>query len=323
VNLLLQLRRKLTLMLAVAVAVYLAIVLYADGAKVLRLLRDFPWLHLAGILGLVLVGYGLRWLRWAFYLRELGIPCSRRASLRIFFSGLAMVITPGKIGELLKSFLLREENGTPLAVSSPVVVAERLTDLLALVLLALGGLLFWHADPTQALLGLGVCLAGIVLVSWRRLTEAVFRVLEALPLVRRLVPKLREFHASSYRLLRPRPLLLATALGVAGWACECIGLFVAARGIQEAVVTPVRSIFIFATGTLAGVVSPGGLGVTDAFLVQLLEREGLSVAAAAGTTLVIRACTLWFAVVVGCVVLLLSGAPAADGDWEKQDTPRT
>jgi hypothetical protein len=42
-------------------------------------------------------------------------------SFLMFFSGLAMVITPGKVGEWLKSYLLREVHGTPVARSAPIL----------------------------------------------------------------------------------------------------------------------------------------------------------------------------------------------------------
>ena len=56
-------------------------------------------------------------------------------SLRIFLCGLVMSVTPGKLGEVLKAYLVRRHVGVPVTRTGPIVVAERVTDLLALVLL--------------------------------------------------------------------------------------------------------------------------------------------------------------------------------------------
>ena len=50
-----------------------------------------------------------------------------------------MSVTPGKLGEILKSYLLKEENGTEVSKSMPIVFAERLTDFISIVLLSIIG----------------------------------------------------------------------------------------------------------------------------------------------------------------------------------------
>src|SRR5207248_2162695 len=76
---------------------------------------------------------------WELYLRRLGVRIPLRDSFGIFLSGFSLTVTPGKIGEVLKSYLLREVHGVPMARTAPIVIAERLTDLVALAALALVG----------------------------------------------------------------------------------------------------------------------------------------------------------------------------------------
>jgi uncharacterized membrane protein YbhN (UPF0104 family) len=65
-------------------------------------------------------------------------------------------------------------------------------------------------------------------------------------------------------------------------------------------------VFIYSATTLGGVVTPGGLGVTDGGMTALLSyTAGRSAPAAGAATLVIRLCTLWFAVLVGVLALLI------------------
>jgi hypothetical protein len=39
-----------------------------------------------------------------------------------------MVLSPGKVGELLKPYLLSERTGVPMTQTIPALVTERLTD---------------------------------------------------------------------------------------------------------------------------------------------------------------------------------------------------
>jgi len=52
---------------------------------------------------------------------------------------LAMSVTPGKLGELFKCLMLKREVDARYAATVPVVLDERLTDLVAVVLLAAVG----------------------------------------------------------------------------------------------------------------------------------------------------------------------------------------
>ena len=54
-------------------------------------------------------------------------------------SGLIMSVTPGKVGELLKSYLVKEVTGDPVSKTAPIIFAERITDFLSLLLIAIIG----------------------------------------------------------------------------------------------------------------------------------------------------------------------------------------
>jgi uncharacterized protein (TIRG00374 family) len=123
-----------------------------------------------------------------------------------------------------------------------------------------------------------------------------------------VTPKLREMHESTAALLRPVPLVAATALSVASWFLECLAFWVVVGGMEGAAVALRAATFIYASMTVAGALSflPGGLGVTEAGMLALLVRlgTGLDRGSAAAATFVTRACTLWFAVALGLPALV-------------------
>lgn len=162
-----HLRTKVLISLAFGVAVIAGISFYADLPRLLQALRFFPWVLLPAILGLTLLNYSLRFVKWDYYLHCLNLGTPRLVSLKIFVAGLSMAITPGKVGELLKAYLLKRYNGTPMSRTAPVIMAERLTDGLAMLLLAGGGLALYGIgwQGLLAILLAALALIGIIQIG--------------------------------------------------------------------------------------------------------------------------------------------------------------
>ena len=99
-----------------------------------------------------------------------------------------------------------------------------------------------------------------------------------------------------------------------GWGLECFGFWLIADSLTEGDVPLLFATYAFALSAVAGAVLilfPGGLGVTEGTLSGLLAARyrSLGVAAdaarakAVAATMIIRLCTLWFAVGVGLLAL--------------------
>jgi uncharacterized membrane protein YbhN (UPF0104 family) len=284
---------RVVLGIAAGVAVYIGFSIWADAGRVASALGRFRGLAAVLACSLALGNYLVRFGRWQYYLRVLGIRVPARDSLQVFLAGFALTVTPGKLGE---------------AVTAPIVIAERLTDLIALLLLALVGVFTFEVDRRFLAAGALLVTLGIAIVSIEPLAELALAIAARLPLVRRVAPRLRDFHVATAALVRPGPLLIATALSSVSWFLECVAFWVVVGGLQGATVSLRAATFIYASMTVAGALSflPGGLGVTEAGMLALLIRlgSGLDRGSAAAATFVTRACTLWLAVAIGLPALI-------------------
>jgi uncharacterized protein (TIRG00374 family) len=239
----------------------------------------------------------------------LGITIPAGESFLVFLGGFALTVTPGKLGEAVKAFLLRESRGIPAVRTAPIVIAERFTDLVGL--LGLAGVGAFTFDVDRRFLAAAAVLIGVglVVVSVESIAELVFKVVSVFPGVQRVSGKLREFHGSTARLLRPGPLGVAVLLSVGSWWLECLAFQVIVKGFPGADLAHQPAVFIYAAMTVAGALSflPGGLGVTEAGMLTLLGKLGTGTTrgVAAAATFVTRLCTLWFAVVVGLGALVI------------------
>jgi uncharacterized membrane protein YbhN (UPF0104 family) len=305
------LARKLAIGVVLGVAVILALGLFADLPRLLDSLSRWNWAFVPVVLVAVLANYGLRFLRWHYYLGVIGAKgVSVSDSLGIFLSGFTLTMTPGKLGEVLKSFLLKQLNETPVSYSASLVIAERLTDVLGMALLAAAGLGAFQIGAPALFVVVAASVILILVVQQRALSLRLIRLLGRLPVVGRFAGLAANLYESSHLLLRPRPLLAGIALSTVAWFAECLAFFIVILGLGIPASGPLllQATFIYAIASLLGAISflPGGLGATEgAMAILLTELSGLEKDPAIAATLLARFATLWFAVLLGIVALLL------------------
>lgn len=310
-----NLRHKLTLSLIFALVVFLGLTFYADAPRLANVLATFNWTFLPIALAATLVNYGLRFLRWHYYLAVISVRgVAWQDSLLIFLSGFSLTLTPGKLGEVLKSLFLKNRYQTPMSYSAPIVVAERLTDVFGMVLLAAVGFLFYPFGIGILVFVLAATTGFIVLVQQRSLAERLMNRATLIPALARFANLARNMFESTYLLLRLQPLIFSTILATAAWFGECVAFFFVLMGTG---LTPtfqlfLQAMFIYAAASLFGALAmlPGGLGATEGGITLLLQQlVGLTRDVAVGAALIVRLCTLWFAILLGAIALLILGMP--------------
>jgi len=286
-----DLKRSLVLVAALAVAVGLGLGLYADFGRLGDELAGFRWELFPLALALTALNYVLRFWRWQRYLARLEIDVPAGRSFAIFLAGLSGTITPAKLGEVLKCALLKRSFGVPVRRSVPIVLAERVTDATGVVALAVVGGAGTNRWPVLVLAVVGV--AAIVLVVRSPLLERFAGLGEA---------------PGAARALLETPLLVGmTAVSAVSWFFECLAAYVCVRGLGLDLSLG-DTIVVFSLGSLAGALSllPGGLGVAETSMTGLMQVLGdVPRAAAVAATVLIRLATLWFAVLLGLVGLVV------------------
>lgn len=316
-----RLRNRVLVGIVFGIVVMVALSLFADARKLPEILAAFRWEWLPAILALTLLNYGLRFVKWQYYLHVLKITnVSLGDSLSIFLSGMTMAMTPGKAGELLKSFMLRQLTGRSISATAPMVVAERLTDGLAVLGLAVFGLIVYPSG-WQVLIGfLALTTIALMVAQNRRTVLYLLGWAERLPGVARIAHHLYALYESTHLLLRWRPLIVAFLLGLVSWSGECLAFYLVLIGLgfPAEMTLLLQATFILAMATLVGSVSmlPGGLGAAEASVTGLLLRlvAGMTEPVAVAATLLIRFCTLWFGVLLGMVTLILVGRRFLTGE---------
>ena len=303
------LRRVLVAML-LGVAVYGGYMVWSGVGKMGQTLGAFAWWTFAAACALAFGNYVLRFLKWEFYLARLGIRGVPKAdSFLTFLSGFVLTITPGKVGEVFKSLVLKETYGVPIATTAPIVIAERVTDLIGIIVLIVAGSYGFRGGLLFAGIGAALVATLLVVIASRKLSLLLIGLTSRLPgRLGKVSPKLHASYGSLATMLRPSNLAIPTLLSIVAWALECLSLWIILRGFGETT-SVALSAFFYATSTLAGAlvaITPGGLGVTETALQgQLMEIGHVAASSSTAAMILTRFATLWFAVLVGFVALSL------------------
>lgn len=285
--------------------VFVGLLFYGDITKIGSTFASFKWYLLPLILSLTIFDDLLRFFKWDYLLGAVNVDLSRADSASVFFGGLAMAITPGKVGELFKSFLVKQMDGTKMSRTIPVVVVERLTDLIAVTLLASVGALYFNYGIVALAALIGIIIFFLLVVHNKSFSLWLIDKIETVPLLGRYAESMREFYESSYRLLKVGRLTLTTCISLFSWSSECLALFLIfyGLGITQSFLV---STFVFSFSSVIGALSmlPGGIGVAEGTMTGvMIAVTGMSKQFAVAATLIIRFSTLWFAVFIGLAVL--------------------
>jgi uncharacterized protein (TIRG00374 family) len=260
--------------------------------------------QIVALLGLSLVNYLLRGVRWHLFARRLRLGLSLSADLRHFLGGFAMSVTPGRVGELVRMRWIGRETGTAFERTAPLMLVDRASDLAALGLL-LGVTLSLSA--TGIAFGLPVtliALAASIMVTRPALLAALagwgYRLTGRFG---RFFAKIRRA-ARALSVFSSLPLTgAALLLGLIGWFAEgyAFHLLLVWMGADVSLAKAV-AIFVFSgiAGGLTG--APGGVGGAEAAMVALLSLEGVGLEASVPATAIIRVTTLWFAIGLGLAI---------------------
>ncbi len=264
--------------------------------------------QLAVLLGLSLINYLLRGLRWHLFARRLGLDLTLIANLRHFLGGFAMSVTPGRVGELVRMRWIGRETGARFERTAPLMLIDRATDLAALGVL-LGVTLGLSSSGIS--FGLPVTLLALIAAFVATRPKLLAKLAEwgygITGRGKRLFAKLRRASGTLASFSSPALMAAALILGLVGWFAEgfAFHLLLAWMGADVSLAKAI-AIFVFSgiAGGLTG--APGGVGGAEAAMVALLSLEGVGLEASIPATAIIRVTTLWFAIGVGLVVFPLA-----------------
>jgi glycosyltransferase 2 family protein len=297
----------------VGVVLYAFATLASDRQQNLHAFSLFPIGHLGLVLSLVTVGWFIRGWRFHYYLMKVEEKVPFIYANMAFLAGFALTGTPGKVGEAMKGVFLKRDYGVSVTRVVGIVVVERLMDLFAVLLLGSFSLMIFEGWRNLFLALAGVVIASGIFLCMENIYRPVLEWMSRLPIVSWIAVKVLRILVSAKDLMKPRIFIVGLFVSVIAWGMESVSLYIVMKGF-ELPGSLSEANFVYCFSTILGAISmlPGGIGGTEAAMMALFSYLGISYSNGLPAVLLIRVCTLWYAIAVGVLlsVYLLSSKKA-------------
>ena len=280
--------------------------IYIGMDRVITPMAQIGWVLVLALLGLSLVNYGLRTLRWMIFNRNLSIPISPLDALITYFCGFALQMTPMKAGEALRLWLIAKRYQIGYQRLVPLLLVDKLYDSIGLYLMAvIGSLSFVDYQTLFYIVGILLVIKIFLFLNPKYLYSTIglfFRL--TLRKKKRFWAGARASFRGAEKLLTWKVFIPSIILTIVGWLAEIYAFSKILTAMQSTIsMAKLGFIFTFSTGTGAITLSPGGLGGVELTMQKLLTVLDVPEGVALASVLIIRLTTLWFAVILGMLIL--------------------
>ena len=298
------------LIIVAAIITYATFLIFSDFTEINNSINNFQIEYLPIILILLPTGWLFLYLRWQFLLKNTGATFSHRMNFQIFLSGFALGVTPGKVGELLKSQLLKNNFGIPRKITAPLIIIERFYNAAGLLVISCFGILFFDFSALVLLIT-AVLLSVIIFILRSKILFSKFlQQISKIKFLAKYSISLEDSYEVIEKSTKPKIFLVSSGFSGMYWIIESVAVYFILLALGINIIEFFTIIPIYATSMIIGVASliPGGLVVTEGTLAGLLNLHGVEFALSLSIVVIIRIFTLWYPVIVGFFALKFSGA---------------
>ena len=315
---------KILIVVITIIAIYAVFLMYSD----LNLVKDhfgkFNIEFLPQILGLVVLGWFVLFYRWVLLLKKSDIDIPKLSNFYILMSGLALSIVPGKIGELIKSQLLKTKYNIPRTKTAPIIIVEQLNNLLGIITVSCVGLgimglfniKFFDISNYVIISATIVLITILIIVNSKKIFRKIFLKISKF----RFISKYELSVDSSYDILKNslsgKFMISSIALSSLFWIIEGLIVYSVLLAFNIETLVFMTTITTYTSSILLGFISflPMGIGVTEGTLTGFLSLQGIEISLAATIVVFIRIFTRWLGVGIGFIFLKMAGGFSSNNE---------
>ena len=315
-----KLDNRLILVLVAAVGIYAIFLFTSDFNIITEKISNFKINYLPLILFLVTASWCPVFIKWHFLLKncEIDIPLTR--SITVFLSGLAFDITPGKLGALMKSQILKTSFNIPRTKTAPIVLVEKVYDLIGAILASIIGIIILGMDVYLIIIAILVLAMVFFFLYYRPASELFFKRVTKTKFFSKYVENISELDKIVQKSTNVKVATICILLAVTYWFIVSTAVYYTLIGFDINILDYLKVLSIYATSILLGAISfiPGGVGITEGALAGLFTLEGIDVSTALILSVIIRIFVLWYSVSIGFISLKFTSAFSSNKDFLKE-----
>ena len=311
-----KLDNRLILILIAVVAIYAIFLFISDYNIISEKISNFKINYLPLILLLVSASLVPLIIKWHFLLKNCEIDIPLTKSIAVFLSGLAFEITPGQIGVLMKSQILKTSFNISHTKTVPIVMVEKVYDLIGAILASIIGIIILGMDLYLIIIAILVLTIVFFIIYYRPASKLFLKRITKTKFFSKYVENISEFDKIVQKSTSVKIATICILLAVTYWFIISTAVYYTLIAFDVNTLDYLKVLAIYATSALLGAVSliPGGVGIAEGTIAGLLTLEGIDISIALVLSVVIRIFTFWFVAAVGFISLKFTGVLSPKND---------
>ena len=289
----------------IIIAIYAIFLIFSDAQVIIEKINNFNTEYLLIILPLIPISWTILFFRWHFLLKNSNMDVPRKSNFLIFISGFALGITPGKVGELIKSQLLKDKFNFSRTKSAPIVLVEKFYDFFAIAILSFIGLWFFEPARYIFLFLISTIIIFYGLTSSEKIFNKFLKITQRIKFLKNFTDQLPESFNTIQKSTRSKILPISIGLSVLFWITESVIAYLILLSFDVNPFGFLDFFTIYTTSIILGAISmlPLGIGVVESTLIGFLTINGIEFNLATTLVVFIRLFTRWIGVSISFIAL--------------------
>jgi uncharacterized protein (TIRG00374 family) len=295
--------------LVAVVGIYAIFLFTSDYNIISEKISNFKINYLPLILFFVSASWIPLIIKWHFLLKNSEVDVPLTKSIAVFFSGVAFEITPGQIGALIKSQILKTSYNIPRTKTVPIVIVEKVYDLIGAILASVIGIIILGMEIYLIAIAISVLAFIFFFMYHKPASELFFNRITKLKFFSKHIENISGFYEIVQKSTNVRAATICILLALAYWFMVSAAAYYTLISFDVNILDYLKVLAIYSTSTLLGAISfiPAGIGITEGSIAGLFTLNGIDVSTALILAVMIRIFTLWYSVSVGFIALKFTG----------------
>lgn len=286
------------------IPLYIGLFLLKDINSIKNNFLTFNWIYLLYSLSIIFLSQTVRAIRWHFWIKKISENIPIKYNFLSYFSGLALMITPGRMGEAIKSIYVKRDYNLSISSTAPLVIIERLYEIIGIVVLSSLSFYFTKFNTMQILIPFLAVLFIIVITQKKKALFFFLNILKKVPLLSRILPNLTESLETFYIMLHFKKLIPYSLISIFAVLLDMIGIFYLIIGLNIPL-NFAESVLIISSSVLIGFLSflPGGLIAMEGSFIGFLSVKGIQYSSIIVFLILFRIVSTIFLTSIGMIAL--------------------
>jgi len=297
---------KKIIFLPVLVIIYLGILFYFDIEQINKTLAGIEISYFFLGAGLWISGLAVRGFRWHLLMKSISTKISFKENLLYYLCGLAMVFSPGRAGEIIRSPFIKRDFGISISKSVSVTLVERYYEIVAVLIIIGVAIFFTDIPKIVIIIPIIITISLVIIIIKKNFFINIIHRLNRIKFIKKFLPDANESIETILSLTTSKFYFKGITTSLIVYLIDSFGIFFILKSLH-ADIDFMLLLAIFHTSSLIAVMSmiPAGTGVWEGGFIGMLVTNGISNEVAISASLLFRIIITGVFTVIGIFALRL------------------